>query len=83
MEFEINGQAFTALNGGPVFRFNEAISFQVRCDTQDEVDYYWAKLTEGGEESMCGWLEDKYGLSWQVVPADWIELLEALPVAEG
>jgi len=68
--FELDGQAFTALNGGPVFKFNEAISFQVNCDTQDEVDYYWNKLSAGGDEKaqQCGWLKDKYGASWQVVP---------------
>jgi predicted 3-demethylubiquinone-9 3-methyltransferase (glyoxalase superfamily) len=70
VEFEIDGQPFTALNGGPVFQFNEAISFQVLCDTQEEVDYYWDKLSEGGDEKaqQCGWLKDKYGISWQVVP---------------
>jgi len=70
IEFELNGLAFTALNGGPVFTFNEAISFQVLCDTQEEVDYYWEKLSEGGDEQaqQCGWLKDKYGLSWQIVP---------------
>lgn len=67
--FEIEGQRFTALNGGPRFKFNEAISFEIDCETQEEVDYYWESLTAGGgEESMCGWLRDKYGLSWQVVP---------------
>jgi predicted 3-demethylubiquinone-9 3-methyltransferase (glyoxalase superfamily) len=68
--FELNGQAFTALNGGPMFKFNEAISFQVICDTQEEVDYYWEKLSKGGDEKaqQCGWLKDKYGVSWQVVP---------------
>jgi predicted 3-demethylubiquinone-9 3-methyltransferase (glyoxalase superfamily) len=68
--FELDGQAFTALNGGPVFKFNETISFQVNCETQEEVDYYWAKLSEGGDEKaqQCGWLKDKYGVSWQVVP---------------
>jgi predicted 3-demethylubiquinone-9 3-methyltransferase (glyoxalase superfamily) len=66
--FELEGQPFTALNGGPVFQFNEAISLQIYCDTQKEIDYYWEKLTAGGEESVCGWLKDKYGLSWQVVP---------------
>ena len=68
--FELDGQAFTALNGGPVFKFNEAISFQVNCETQEEVDYYWEKLSEGGDEKaqQCGWLKDKYGASWQVVP---------------
>jgi predicted 3-demethylubiquinone-9 3-methyltransferase (glyoxalase superfamily) len=70
VEFELNGQAFTALNGGPVFTFNEAVSFQVQCETQAEVDFYWAKLTEGGDEQaqQCGWLKDKFGLSWQVFP---------------
>ncbi len=66
--FQINGQSFTALNGGPFFKFNEAISFQIFCDTQEEIDYYWSKLTDGGEESQCGWLKDKYGISWQIVP---------------
>jgi len=73
--FEINGQSFTALNGGPVFKFNEAVSFQVYCDSQEEIDYYWNKLTEGGEESSCGWLKDKYGLSWQVVPSVLLQLM--------
>ena len=66
--FEIEGQQFVALNGGPHFKFTEAISFVVNCETQQEVDEYWEKLSAGGEESMCGWLKDKYGLSWQVVP---------------
>jgi predicted 3-demethylubiquinone-9 3-methyltransferase (glyoxalase superfamily) len=74
-EFELNGQKFVALNGGPEFRFNESISFQIPCADQDEVDYYWDRLTEGGEESDCGWLKDKYGLSWQVVPTALPELL--------
>jgi predicted 3-demethylubiquinone-9 3-methyltransferase (glyoxalase superfamily) len=69
VEFRINGQRFTALNGGPEFKFNESISFQVFCKTQEEIDYYWDKLTEGGQESMCGWLKDKFGISWQIVPA--------------
>jgi predicted 3-demethylubiquinone-9 3-methyltransferase (glyoxalase superfamily) len=71
IEFELNGQAFTALNAGPVFKFNEAISFQVSCKSQDEVDYYWEKLSEGGDEKaqQCGWLKDKFGVSWQIVPA--------------
>ena len=64
----VNGQSFTALNGGPIFKFNESISFQVFCETQKEIDYYWSKLGEGGEEGQCGWLKDKYGLSWQIVP---------------
>ena len=67
--FEIEGQQFTALNGGPQFKFNESVSFVVHCKDQKEVDYYWDKLTSGGgQESMCGWLKDKYGLSWQIVP---------------
>src|SRR6266540_6326842 len=70
IDFEIEGQKFLALNGGPIFKFNEAISFQVNCETQEEVDYYWEKLSEGGDEKaqQCGWLKDKYGASWQVVP---------------
>ena len=68
VEFELDGQHFTALNGGPEFTFDEAISFQIACEGQDEVDYYWDTLTAGGEESQCGWLKDKFGLSWQVVP---------------
>lgn len=66
--FELDGQEFVALNGGPEFTFDEAISFQINCDGQDEVDYYWERLTEGGQESQCGWLKDRYGVSWQVVP---------------
>jgi predicted 3-demethylubiquinone-9 3-methyltransferase (glyoxalase superfamily) len=73
--FELDGQKFTALNGGPNFNFTEAISFVVRCDTQDEVDYYWSRLTAGGSEIQCGWLKDKFGLSWQIVPAQLSELL--------
>ena len=68
VDFILNGQPFLALNGGPAFTFTEAISLTIPCQTQEEVDHYWSKLTEGGEESMCGWLKDKYGLSWQVVP---------------
>src|SRR6476660_2297649 len=66
--FELDGQEFVALNGGPIFKFTEAVSFVVNCESQDEVDYYWNKLVEGGQESVCGWLKDKFGLSWQVVP---------------
>ena len=66
--FEINGQKFTALNGGPQFKFTEAISLQVPCETQAEIDYFWSRLTDGGQESQCGWLKDKFGLSWQVFP---------------
>ncbi|MGB8492491.1 MAG: VOC family protein [Bacteroidales bacterium] len=69
IDFEINGQSFTALNGGPEFKFSEGVSFQVFCDTQQEIDYYWARLSDGGEEGQCGWLKDRYGLSWQIVPA--------------
>lgn len=75
VDFEINGQAFMALNGGPIFKFNESVSFQIYCENQEEIDYYWEKLTEGGEESYCGWLKDKYGLSWQVVPSVLRELM--------
>jgi predicted 3-demethylubiquinone-9 3-methyltransferase (glyoxalase superfamily) len=75
--FELDGQPFTALNGGPVFKFNEAISLQVNCETQDEVDYYWEKLSAGGDEKakQCGWLKDKYGVSWQIVPTVLAELM--------
>ena len=77
VEFEINGQRFVGLNGGPEFKFNEAISFQVNCETQEEVDYYWEKLSQGGDEKaqQCGWLKDKFGLSWQVVPRALVEML--------
>ena len=77
VEFEIAGQAFTALNGGPIFKFNEAVSFQVHCETQEELDYYWEKLSAGGDETaqQCGWLKDRYGLSWQVIPAVLTQLL--------
>ncbi|MCC6948713.1 MAG: VOC family protein [Bradyrhizobiaceae bacterium] len=75
-EFEINGQNFVALNGGPQFKFTEAISFQIHCKTQKDVDYYWDKLTAGGgSEGPCGWLKDKYGLSWQVVPNVLLEMM--------
>ena len=66
--FQLNGQEFMALNGGPVFQFNEAVSLVVNCETQEEIDEYWQKLTAGGQEVQCGWLKDKYGLSWQIVP---------------
>jgi predicted 3-demethylubiquinone-9 3-methyltransferase (glyoxalase superfamily) len=75
VEFEIEGQKFVGLNGGPQFKFDEAISFQVTCDSQAEVDYFWSKLTDGGKEVHCGWLKDKFGLSWQVVPRVLPELL--------
>ena len=74
VDFELDGQKFVALNGGPEFTFSEAISLQITCDDQDEVDYYWEKLSDGGEEGPCGWLKDKFGLSWQVVPEGMDEL---------
>jgi len=74
--FELDGRPFTALNGGPLFKFNEAISFVVHCETQAEVDDFWEKLSEGGAESQCGWLKDKFGLSWQIVPTALIEMLQ-------
>jgi predicted 3-demethylubiquinone-9 3-methyltransferase (glyoxalase superfamily) len=75
--FELDGQSFTALNGGPVFKFNEAISLQVMCETQEEVDHYWARLSQGGDPKaqQCGWLKDKYGVSWQVVPRVLIDMV--------
>ncbi|MGZ4523322.1 MAG: VOC family protein [Mycobacteriaceae bacterium] len=75
VEFELDGQRFVGINGGPRFTFDEAVSFQISCETQDEVDYYWERLTEGGEEGQCGWLKDRYGLSWQVVPTGMEEVL--------
>jgi predicted 3-demethylubiquinone-9 3-methyltransferase (glyoxalase superfamily) len=69
VEFELEGQTFTALNGGSQFKFDEAVSFQVMCETQSEIDHFWNKLSEGGRESQCGWLKDRFGLSWQVVPS--------------
>jgi predicted 3-demethylubiquinone-9 3-methyltransferase (glyoxalase superfamily) len=78
VEFVLNGLAFTALNGGPIFKFNEAISLQVMCRTQKEIDYYWEKLSEGGDPKaqQCGWLKDQFGLSWQVVPAGMAKMME-------
>src|SRR6476661_2863251 len=76
VEFEIEGITFVALNGGPHFKFSEAVSFQIHCDTQDEVDHFWSKLSEGGSEGPCGWLKDKFGLSWQVVPSALITMLQ-------
>ena len=75
VKFELDGQEFVALNGGPDFTFSEAISFQVECDSQDEVDRYWSALSEGGEEGPCGWLKDRFGLSWQIIPRRLPELL--------
>jgi len=83
VEFELDGQKFVALNGGPHFKFNEAISFIVHCDSQEEIDYYWDKLTEGGDEKaqVCGWLKDKFGVSWQIIPADLTDMISG-PDAE-
>lgn len=75
ISFELDGVEFVALNGGPIFKFNEAVSLSISCQTQSEVDYYWTKLTAGGAESQCGWLKDKYGVSWQVVPLPLTELM--------
>lgn len=75
IEFELDGERFIALNGGPQFKFTEAISLMVHCETQEEIDYFWEKLSEGGEQVECGWLKDKFGLSWQIVPAIWLELI--------
>src|ERR671919_498502 len=84
VEFEIEGQRIVALNGGPHFKFNEAVSFQVHCETQEEIDYFWDKLTEHGQEGPCGWLKDRYGLSWQIVPAILPEMLmDADPEKSG
>jgi predicted 3-demethylubiquinone-9 3-methyltransferase (glyoxalase superfamily) len=84
VEFEIEGQKFTALNGGPQFKFNESVSFVVNCETQDEVDYFWEKLTaDGGQESQCGWLTDKFGLSWQITPTVLIEMLHDKDAAKS
>ncbi|MDB5325883.1 MAG: 3-demethylubiquinone-9 3-methyltransferase [Phycisphaerales bacterium] len=80
--FTLNGQDFVALNGGPHFKFTEAVSFVVECKDQTEVDYYWDKLVDGGKPSQCGWLKDKFGLSWQIVPADFIKMVTG-PDKEG
>ena len=78
VSFQLAGQEFTALNGGPRFKFTEAISFVVNCETQEEIDHFWEKLTaDGGQESMCGWLKDKFGLSWQIVPTDLPQLMQS------
>jgi predicted 3-demethylubiquinone-9 3-methyltransferase (glyoxalase superfamily) len=69
VNFELNGRKFMGLNGGPQFKFNESVSFVVECETQEEIDHYWNSLTKGGEESMCGWLKDKFGVSWQIIPS--------------
>jgi predicted 3-demethylubiquinone-9 3-methyltransferase (glyoxalase superfamily) len=84
IEFEIEGQKFVALNGGPQFKFNESISFVINCKTQEEVDYFWEKLTaNGGEESACGWLRDKFGLSWQVTPTVLVDMLHEKDAAKA
>ncbi|MEY2476568.1 MAG: hypothetical protein QOG87_1883 [Actinomycetota bacterium] len=83
VDFELDGQEYTAINGGPEFVFDEAISLLINCKDQEEVDYYWDKLTEGGEESQCGWLKDKFGLSWQVCPEGMVELLNDPDQARG
>ena len=75
VEWEVNGQRFVGINGGDQFKFSEAVSFQIECETQDEIDLYWEKLTDGGEEGPCGWLKDRYGLSWQVTPTGMDEML--------
>ncbi|MCZ4244486.1 VOC family protein [Pedobacter punctiformis] len=81
--FELNGSKFMGLNGGPQFKFNEATSFMINCETQQEIDYYWEKLTaDGGQESMCGWLKDKFGVSWQIVPSIIAELMSIPEKAE-
>ncbi len=78
VDFTLNGQTYVGLNGGPRFKFTEAVSFAIQCDDQAEVDYYWSQLTDdGGEEMMCGWLKDKFGLSWQVIPTELIDILRA------
>ncbi len=79
LAFELDGQKFTAINGGSMFKFTEAVSFVVRCDSQQEVDEYWSKLSAGGSEGQCGWLKDKFGLSWQIVPAQLPKLINLFP----
>jgi predicted 3-demethylubiquinone-9 3-methyltransferase (glyoxalase superfamily) len=76
VEFRLDGQRYVGLNGGPQFTFNEAISFQILCADQDEIDYYWQRLTEGGEAGPCGWLKDRFGVSWQVVPTELTQLIQ-------
>jgi predicted 3-demethylubiquinone-9 3-methyltransferase (glyoxalase superfamily) len=85
VSFTLEGQEFTALNGGPIFKFNEAVSFEVRCKDQAEIDYYWDKLGQGGDPKaqVCGWLKDKFGLSWQIVSADWADMLAKATPAES
>ena len=83
VEFQLDGQKFIALNGGPQFKFNESVSFMVHCNTQAEVDRYWKKLTAGGKEVACGWLKDKYGLCWQIVPTLFFELVSSKDAAKS
>ncbi|MGH9470879.1 MAG: VOC family protein [Terriglobia bacterium] len=83
VDFELDGQRFTALNGGPAFKFNEAVSFVVHCESQEEVDEYWSRLSEGGKEIQCGWLKDRFGLSWQIVPTVLIEMLQDKDAAKA
>ena len=85
VSFYLQGQEFTALNGGPIFKFSEAVSLEVRCENQAEIDYYWEKLGAGGDPKaqVCGWLKDKYGLSWQVVSADWVNMLRDATPAQS
>jgi predicted 3-demethylubiquinone-9 3-methyltransferase (glyoxalase superfamily) len=81
VEFELDGQRMSAVDGGAMVQFSEAVSFVVSCETQEEIDHYWDGLSEGGETQQCGWLKDRYGLSWQIVPAELSELAQAAPVA--
>jgi predicted 3-demethylubiquinone-9 3-methyltransferase (glyoxalase superfamily) len=83
VEFELDGQTFTALNGGPQFKFNEAVSFQVMCDSQEEIDHLWTRLADGGRESQCGWLKDRFGLSWQIVPSILPQLMKEIDGARS
>ncbi|MFM2073521.1 MAG: hypothetical protein RLZZ623_3785 [Actinomycetota bacterium] len=83
VDFVLDGQQYTAINGGPQFTFDEAISLLINCADQNEIDYYWTALSDGGETGQCGWLKDRYGLSWQVVPADWADVLHDPDPARG
>ncbi|HUC48422.1 MAG TPA: VOC family protein [Xanthobacteraceae bacterium] len=83
VEFELDGQTFTALNGGPQFKFSEAVSFQVMCDSQKEIDHFWTRLSDGGRESQCGWLKDRFGLSWQIVPSILPQLMKEIDGARS
>ena len=83
IDFQLEGQEFAAINGGPHFKFTEAVSFVVNCESQEEVDYFWDKLVEGGQESQCGWLKDKYGLSWQITPTILLQLIKDKDAAKA